>query len=303
MSKPFFSIVLPTYNRASFLSRSIGSVIKQSFQDWELIIIDDGSTDHTKELVNSFNDNRIKYFYQENSERSAARNKGVNQANSDWVCFLDSDDEYLPEHLEVIYKCLMSNDSPRFILTGNIIKNKNSQIKHPLINMDANVLVEIATKFILMNSICIEKRILEQEQFNETYKIWEDTHLWLRIAAQYPVYQMEEYTVIQHIHEQGTVVQGMKKISLKEVGQYISAVQDLRDNHVARFEGKLPADYFNQYIDSKYRMYLYQARQNKQFLVAFQIWINAWQHRPSWYLFTECPKIALNYLNIGLHVR
>jgi hypothetical protein len=169
--------------------------------------------------------------------------------------------------------------------------------------MDANVLVEIATKFILMNSICIEKRILEQEQFNETYKIWEDTHLWLRIAAQYPVYQMEEYTVIQHIHEQGTVVQGMKKISLKEVGQYISAVQDLRDNHVARFEGKLPADYFNQYIDSKYRMYLYQARQNKQFLVAFQIWINAWQHRPSWYLFTEYPKIALNYLNIGLHVR
>jgi hypothetical protein len=154
-----------------------------------------------------------------------------------------------------------------------------------------------------MNSICIEKRILEQEQFNETYKIWEDTHLWLRIAAQYPVYQMEEYTVIQHIHEQGTVVQGMKKISLKEVGQYISAVQDLRDNHVARFEGKLPADYFNQYIDSKYRMYLYQARQNKQFLVAFQIWINAWQHRPSWYLFTEYPKIALNYLNIGLHVR
>ena len=300
---PFFSIILPTYNRASFLTRSIGSVIKQDFLDWELIVIDDGSTDHTKEVVNSFNDPRIKYFYQENSERSAARNKGIDQANSDWVCFLDSDDEYLPEHLEVIHKCLMSKDSPRFILTGNIIKNKNSQIKHPLINMDANVLVEIATKFVLMNSICIEKRILEQEQFNETYKIWEDTHLWLRIAAQYPVYQIEEYTTIQHIHEQGTVVQGMKKISLIEVAQYVSAIQDLRDKHTALFEGKLPMYYFNHYIDSKYRMYLYQARQNKQFLVSSKIWINAWQHRPSWYLFTECPKIALNYLNIGLHER
>ena len=300
---PFFSIILPTYNRALFLSRSIGSVIKQSFQDWELIVIDDGSTDHTKEVVNSFNDPRIKYFYQENSERSAARNKGIDQANSDWVCFLDSDDEYLPEHLEVIHKCLMSKDSPRFILTGNIIKNKNSQIKHPLINMDANVLVEIATKFVLMNSICIEKRILEQEQFNETYKIWEDTHLWLRIAAQYPVYQIEEYTTIQHIHEQGTVVQGMKKISLIEVAQYVSAIQDLRDKHTALFEGKLPMNYFNFYIDSKYRMYLYQARQNKQLNVALAIWFRAWVQQSSWYLVSELPKIGLNYLNIGIHER
>jgi len=300
---PFFSIILPTYNRASFLSRSIGSVIKQDFLDWELIVIDDGSTDHTKEVVNSFNDPRIKYFYQENSERSAARNKGIDQANSDWVCFLDSDDEYLPEHLEVIHKCLMSKDSPRFILTGNIIKNKNSQIKHPLINMDANVLVEIATKFVLMNSICIEKRILEQEQFNETYKIWEDTHLWLRIAAQYPVYQIEEYTTIQHIHEQGTVVQGMKKISLIEVAQYVSAIQDLRDKHTALFEGKLPMNYFNFYIDSKYRMYLYQARQNKQLNVALAIWFRAWVQQSSWYLVSELPKIGLNYLNIGIHER
>ena len=300
---PFFSIILPTYNRASFLTRSIGSVIKQDFLDWELIVIDDGSTDHTKEVVNSFNDPRIKYFYQENSERSAARNKGIDQANSDWVCFLDSDDEYLPEHLEVIHKCLMSKDSPRFILTGNIIKNKNSQIKHPLINMDANVLVEIATKFILMNSICIEKRILEQEQFNETYKIWEDTHLWLRIAAQYPVYQIEEYTTIQHIHEHGTVVQGMKKISLIEVAQYVSAIQDLRDKHTALFEGKLLMNYFNHYIDSKYRMYLYQARQNKQLNVSLAIWFRAWFHQSSWYLVSELPKIGLNYLNIGIHER
>ena len=285
------------------MTRSIGSVIEQSFQDWELIIIDDGSTDHTKEVVNSFNDPRIQYFYQENSERSAARNKGIDQANSDWVCFLDSDDEYLPEHLEVIYKCLMSKDSARFILTGSIIKNKNSQIKHPLIKMDANVLVEIATKFVLMNSICIDKKILKQEQFNETYKIWEDTHLWLRIAAQYPVYQIEEYTTIQNIHEQGTVVQGMKKIRLIEVAQYVSAIQDLRDKHTALFECKLPMNYFNHYIDSKYRMYLYQARQNKQLNVALAIWFRAWVHQSSWYLVSELPKIGLNYLNIGIHER
>ena len=149
----------------------------------------------------------------------------------------------------------------------------------------------------------MHRSILENVRFDVRFRLWEDTHLWLRIAAQYPVYQMEEYTVIQHIHEQGTVVQGMKKIRLKEVVQYIAAVQDLRDNHVALFKGKLSENYFNHYIDSKYRMYLYQARQNRQFQVAYQIWFKAWQHRPSLYLLTEFPKIILNFLNFGLHAR
>lgn len=285
------------------MPRSIGSVIKQSFQDWELIIIDDGSTDHTKEVVNSFLDARIKYFYQDNSERSAARNKGIDQASGDWVCFLDSDDEYLQEHLKLIHKEIESNETPKMLVTGNLIRKNGMEYKHNMLDCKKNILEEIASQFILMNSVCVHRDILVVNLFDTKFRIWEDTHLWLRIAAQYPVYQLEEYTAIQHIHEQGTVVQGMKKIRLKEVGQYISAVQDLRDNHVALFKGKLTENYFNQYIDSKYRMYLYQARQNKQFLVATQIWINAWKHRPSWYLFTECPKVALNYLNIGIHAR
>jgi hypothetical protein len=95
----------------------------------------------------------------------------------------------------------------------------------------------------------------------------------------------------------------MKKIQINEVNQYVSAILDLKINHASRFEGKLPSVFFDQYIDSKYRMYLYQARQNQQFRVASELWIKAWRHRPSFYLFTEYPKIALNYLNIGLHAR
>jgi glycosyltransferase involved in cell wall biosynthesis len=113
---PFFSIILPTYNRASFLSRSIGSVLIQDFQDWELLIIDDGSTDHTKEIVNSFNDQRIKYIYQENSERSAARNHGIKLATAEWICFLDSDDEYLQEHLKIFHKEIESNETPKMFV-------------------------------------------------------------------------------------------------------------------------------------------------------------------------------------------
>ncbi|MEY5133507.1 MAG: hypothetical protein RLZZ198_1511 [Bacteroidota bacterium] len=300
---PFFSIILPTYNRASFLSRSIGSVLIQDFQDWELLIIDDGSTDHTKEIVNSFNDQRIKYIYQENSERSAARNHGIKLATAEWICFLDSDDEYLQEHLKIFHKEIESNETPKMFVTGNLIRKNGVQYKHSMLDCKKNILEEIASKFLLMNSVCVHRDILDENRFDAKFRIWEDTHLWLRIAAQYPVYQIEHFTVTQHVHNEGSVVQGMNNVRVVEVNQYVSAILDLKTNHASRFDGKLSPLFFNQYIDSKYRMYLYRARQNKQFLVASQLWIKAWRHRPSFYLFTEYPKIILNYLNIGIHAR
>ena len=304
MSLPFFSIILPTYNRASFLSRSIGSVLTQDFQDWELLIIDDGSTDHTKEVVNSFKDNRIKYVYQENSERSAARNNGINQAQGAWLCFLDSDDEYNTNHLSYLLEFIKKeNPSLGLIATGLLIDNGNRSIKKDFLDLQANLLEEIGRKFLLPSQVCVHSTILSNEKFDPRFRLWEDTHLWLRIAAQYPVYQIEKYTVTQHVHSEGTVVQGMKKVRVVEVNQYVSAILDLKINHATRFIDKLPPLFFDQYIDSKYRMYLYRARQNKQFGVASQLWIKAWRHRPSFYLFSEYPKIALNYLNIGLHAR
>lgn len=299
-----FSIVIPCYNREQFLTRSVTSVLSQKFPIWKLVVVDDGSTDNTKEVVASFNDARITYVYQENAERSAARNKGIAHTEAEWLCFLDSDDVLLPEHLHVLASFIENQKpSPGLIATGLITQQGQITKKKAFLTLQKNVLEEIGSNFLIPTQVCVHRSVLEKDQFDVRFRLWEDTHLWLRIAAQYPVYQIEEYTAIQHIHEHGTVVQGMKKISIKEVLQYISAIQDLRDKHHALFEGKLPQNYFNRYIDSKYRMYLYQARQNKQFLVSSQIWINAWQHRPSVYLFTEYPKIVLNYLNIGLHAR
>jgi glycosyltransferase involved in cell wall biosynthesis len=299
-----FSVILPTYNRVKFIKNAINSVLNQTFIDFELIIIDDGSTDNTLEIVTNINDSRIKYHYQENSERSAARNKGIDNASGTWICFLDSDDEYQPNHLRELAKFIEdATPSPGLIATGITTQQEVAGKRREFLNLNNGILLEIGSKFLIPSQVCVHRSILENVRFDVRFRLWEDTHLWLRIAAQYPVYQMEEYTVIQHIHEQGTVVQGMRKIRLKEVGQYISAVQDLRDNHVALFKGKLPENYFNHYIDSKYRMYLYQARQNRQFQVAHQIWFKAWQHRPSLYLLTEFPKILLNFLNFGLHAR
>ncbi len=298
------ALIIPTFNRGYCLSSTIQSVLQQTYFNWTLTIIDDGSTDNTQEVVASFNDARITYVYQENAERSAARNKGIAHTEAEWLCFLDSDDVLLPEHLHVLASFIENQKpSPGLIATGLITQQGQITKKKAFLALQKNVLEEIGSKFLIPTQVCVHRSVLEKDQFDVRFRLWEDTHLWLRIAAQYPVYQIEEYTAIQNLHEQGTVVQGMKKIRLKDVVQYVTAIQDLRDNQTALFEGQLPQHYFNRYIDSKYRMYLYQARQNKQFLVASQIWINAWQHRPSLYLLMELPKIILNRFNIGLHAR
>jgi glycosyltransferase involved in cell wall biosynthesis len=298
------TVVLPTFNRAHLISLCVDSLLLQTYQNWELIIVDDGSEDETATVIKRYTDARIRYIYQENAERSAARNNGIEHAKGEWICFLDSDDEYQPNHLRELAKFIEDiKPSPGLIATGITTQQEEAGKRKEFLNLNNHILQEIGSKFLIPSQVCVHRSILENVRFDVRFRLWEDTHLWLRIAAQYPVYQMEEYTVIQHIHEQGTVVQGMKKIRLKEVVQYIAAVQDLRDNHVALFEGKLPENYFNHYIDSKYRMYLYQARQNRQFQVAHQIWFKACQHRPSLYLLTEFPKILLNFLNFGLHER
>ena len=95
MEKPFFSIIIPVYNREVLIRKSIQSALNQDFIDFEIIVIDDGSTDGTALAVKQFSDSRVKYFYQTNQERSAARNNGVLKSKGKFICFLDSDDYYI----------------------------------------------------------------------------------------------------------------------------------------------------------------------------------------------------------------
>ena len=299
-----FSIIIPTYNRENHLPKAIESVLSQSFTDWELIIVDDGSTDNTSNVVASYNDPRIKYIYQENTERSAARNNGIRNAKGEWICFLDSDDVYAPNHLQVISEYIEKEN----LLTGLICTGLNQQKdlntkKKTFLNLSNNILTEISEKFLIPTQVCIHRTILQKDQFNERFRLWEDTHLWLRIAAQFPVYQIEVYTSIQNFHDGGTVVEEMKKIRINQFKQYLEAIKDLQNNYSELFEGKFSKNQFNKYIDSKNRMYLYLSRQNKQLGVSIQIWLNAIAHKPSVYFFKEFPKIFLNKIGIGIYAK
>ena len=303
MKPPFFSIILPTYNRASFLPRTIGSVLSQTLLDWELIVIDDGSKDHTNDVVSSYNDPRIRYIYQENAERSAARNKGIAAAKGEWICFLDSDDEYLPNHLEHFQSFInVQEQGPTMFVSGIQVQyEQGGDVKREFLDESNSMLMEIGEKFIIPSQVCAHASVFDQHLFYEQTHIWEDTHLWLRLAAQFLVVQTKTYTVIQHVHAGGTVSEGFQKIKWTDVMQYLNAIDDLSDNYWLLFEGKLPTSYFNDYKKAKINMYLYQARQNKQVAIALKLWWMGVRNTCSWYLLLEFPKIFFNALNIGIH--
>ena len=124
-----FSIIMPMYNAAGYLSLAIDSVIKQTYPNWNLLIIDDGSVDKSVEIAKNYadRDNRIIYMYQNNSGVSVARNKGIECATGDYVLFLDSDDEILPQTLEKIAEQI-DRYSPDIVVYNTYRTNKNSDI-------------------------------------------------------------------------------------------------------------------------------------------------------------------------------
>ncbi|MBF0493221.1 MAG: glycosyltransferase family 2 protein [Deltaproteobacteria bacterium] len=118
---PFFSIVIATYNRAHLLERAIESVLKQSYKNWELLVVDDGSTDETSIKMKKFleQDSRIIFLQKTHSGLSETRNYGLQKARGKWICFLDSDDQFKPQHLKENKK-IIDSDSKFQVLYGKV---------------------------------------------------------------------------------------------------------------------------------------------------------------------------------------
>ena len=97
---PRVSVIIPTYNRANMVGDAVQSVLEQSYADWELIVVDDGSQDNTRDVLADYSDPRIRYIYQENRKLPGARNTGIRAGTGEYVAFLDSDDLFTPGKLE-----------------------------------------------------------------------------------------------------------------------------------------------------------------------------------------------------------
>ncbi len=198
-----FSIIIPTYNRADKIGTAIKSVLNQKYIDFELIIVDDGSTDNTLEVVEMFKDNRIHYFKKENEERNIARNYGIKMAKGEYIGFLDSDDILYNNHLNEAYLMISTLRFPEIIHLN--FERKNSSLTSSTLTekhiQDLNSVL-INENVLSCNSMIIKREVISKYQFLNSSDaiISEDHYLWLRLAVRYKIYISLAVTsaVIEH---------------------------------------------------------------------------------------------------------
>ena len=195
MSKPLVSVVMPTFNHAAYIGEAISSVLSQSYSDLELIIIDNYSTDNTQRIVESFKDNRIRYFkFANNGIIAASRNYGIRQAKGAYVAFIDSDDIWLKDKLQKQIEALEKNRDYQMAFCQFQAMDSNGALQGgvfgPKVAKLEGFLYDrlIRCNFIVSSSVVVRKTVLDQVgHFNEAPKLRcvEDYDLWLRIAHRY----------------------------------------------------------------------------------------------------------------------
>lgn len=206
--RPLFSIVIPAYNRAELLKETIASVQEQTFGHWECIIVDDGSTDDTRHVVGqvSASDSRIRYVYQRNAERSAARNNGIRHAEADYICFLDSDDRYAPNYLERLKDFIQTHQNPvALIISRFCMWDGSSLIPAVVPEIGENVAEWLFEHPVSPSRACVHAGIARQFTFREDIVMVEDSVLWCTIATRFPILLMPECLVWYRVHEGNSV--------------------------------------------------------------------------------------------------
>lgn len=198
---PLVSVIIPTYNRADVLGRAVRSVLCQTFKDLELIVVDDGSTDSTCEVLGAF-DRKVRTVSQPNRGVSAARNAGIAKARGELLAFLDSDDEWMPEKL-ARQTVLYPNDDAYFIChTDEIWLRNGKEVPQKSIHRkQGGWFFERALERCLISpsSVMISRRLLDQTgSFDEDLCAAEDYDLWLRITGFYAVDFVPEPLVVKH---------------------------------------------------------------------------------------------------------
>jgi glycosyltransferase involved in cell wall biosynthesis len=188
-AKPTVTVIIPTFNRASVVGRAIRSVLVQTCQDWELIVVDDGSTDGTEQGVRSFSDHRIKYIrHERNRGGAAARNTGIRCARGEYVAFLDDDDEWLPEKLEKELEVFRNSDPEvGLVYSGMIVLDEGGNVLKvgmPTESGWAHEALLGSRPIGSCSQVTVKKEVLDGVAgFDETFLNAEDQDLWLRVTG------------------------------------------------------------------------------------------------------------------------
>ena len=222
------SVIIPTYNRRHTLERAIDSVLSQTFEPFEMIIVDDGSEDGTRDWIKETYPS-IKYIYQSNNGVSSARNKGIRSSRGSWIALLDSDDEWMPEKLEEQFISINENPGSLFCHTNEIwIRNGvrvNQMKKHK--KYGGNIFKYCLDMCrISPSSSLIKKEVFEDVGlFDESLTVCEDYDLWLRITANYTILFLDRPLIKKyggHSDQLSRVPDGIEQYRIQSLEKILS---------------------------------------------------------------------------------
>lgn len=255
MNKGLVSIITPVYNGQDFLDRSIKSVLAQTYENWELLLIDDGSSDNSVQIIKYYlEDNRIKLLRNEsNSGIPTTRNKGIENSTGEFIALLDQDDEWLPHKLEKQVNRFLEIDDSFGLIYSNvevrtdqgILADQKKEIE-PEVSIQSNLELMLSRNLITSPTAMVKRKALEEVGlFDESIR-WggDDYDLWIRIAHKYKFDYIDEVLCIRHEHQQNYSAD-KKRMMLKtiELGEkYVeqfglepSLSRKLKSNHYYRY--------------------------------------------------------------------
>ena len=226
---PKVSIIIPTYNRFQFLTDAIESVLSQNYSDFELIVVDDGSTDGTDKFLKQYKNN-IKIITQKNTGVSAARNKGIKYCDGKYIALLDSDDYWMPGKLLAQINFFKSNPDARICQTDEIWirngKRVNPKKKHT--KLEGDIYFEsLELCLVSPSAVMLEKSLIDEVgMFDEKMPACEDYDLWLRIGCKYPIYLINKPFIVKrggHSNNQLSETPGLDKFRIYSLDKILNS--------------------------------------------------------------------------------
>jgi len=237
---PKVSVIVISYNMARLVTRAIQSIFSQTFRDYEILFVDDGSTDDTKQVVESFGD-RVRYFYQENAGLAAARNRGILASRGEYIAFLDSDDYWVPDKLEVQVAVLDKNPRVGLVHARALVVNEEGKprgfmpVKRP--GRTFREIIEVGAFFPVCSVMVRKECFIKAGICNADVVNVEDTDMWLRVARHCDIYEVEGRHLSYYYREDSRKPRGGIRQYKSQVRLYrriLSSYEDIPHKAVKR---------------------------------------------------------------------
>lgn len=219
MTFPIISIIVPTYNRAHLIEKTILSLLNQTDNRYEIIIVDDGSTDDMEKIVKAYLSEKLSYYKKKNGERAAARNFGTQKARGQYVNWFDSDDIALDNHVATAIEMIEKYNNPEVFAIGYSIENTSGKLIQDFVYPKEIMNSEIHKgNFFACNPVFVRRDIALDNPFNEDRDLSasEDYELWMRLASKFPFYACNTKSLkMIHHDERSVLMSSSKKLILR----------------------------------------------------------------------------------------